>query len=93
MIADMTAPSPAELAFAGVVAAEVDRLLDGLDTRDRQVLALRFGLGGSQPRSLEDVGQALRLSKEGVRQSQARALRALKRAAALSPETRELLGT
>jgi RNA polymerase sigma factor (sigma-70 family) len=91
VLADASAPSPADTALAGLLPAEIDRLLGILDADDRKVLALRFGLGGDEPRTLEAVGQALGLSREEVRHSQARALRALRRAAVASPQMRDLL--
>ncbi|MGH9222425.1 MAG: sigma-70 family RNA polymerase sigma factor [Acidimicrobiales bacterium] len=91
VIADSAAVSPADAALARLVPDEVERLLSTLESRDREVLVLRFGLGGDEPWSLDSVGQALGLSREGVRLSQARALRTLRRAIDSSPEIRELL--
>jgi RNA polymerase sigma factor (sigma-70 family) len=91
LIADTTAVAPDDAALAAALPEEVARLLACLDTRDRSVVSLRFGLGGDEPWSLDAIGRALGLSREGVRQSQARALRALRRAAGASPEIRELL--
>ncbi len=91
VLADTTTRSPAETALAALLPTEIDRLLAVLDSRDRKVVSLRFGLDGNEPRSLATVGQVLGLPREAVRQSQARALRVLRRAALASPETRELL--
>jgi RNA polymerase sigma factor (sigma-70 family) len=91
VLADRTARSPDDAAVAALLPAEIARLLAVLDGRDRKVVVLRFGLDGQEPRSLEAVANALGLSRQAVRQSQARALRALRRAALASPEIRELL--
>jgi RNA polymerase primary sigma factor len=91
VVADTTAASPLDSAAASLIPAEVDRLLAALGSRDRQVVSLRFGLNGEEPWSLDAIGRRLSLSREGVRQSQARALRILRRLALASPETRELL--
>jgi RNA polymerase sigma factor (sigma-70 family) len=91
VVADTGSMSPADAALARVIPDEVERLLSMLETRDREVLVLRFGLGGDEPWSLDAVGRALGLSREGVRLSQARALRTLRRAVDSSPEIRELL--
>ncbi len=91
VVADTTAMSPADLALASLLPTEVDRLLDALESRDRQVMSLRFGLRGDARLTVDATAGALGLSRETVRQSQARALRTLRRLALLSPETRELL--
>lgn len=53
-------------------------LLGSLETRDRQVMVLRFGLDGEGPRTLDEVGRALNVTKERVRQIEMRALHRLK---------------
>lgn len=52
---------------------EVERLLGQLKPREREVIELRFGLGREEPQTLEEVGQRLKLSRERVRQIEARA--------------------
>ena len=53
-------------------------VLGELADRERQVLAMRFGLNGEQPRTLEDIGVVLGVSRERVRQIEAKALRKLR---------------
>jgi RNA polymerase sigma factor (sigma-70 family) len=91
VVADTTAMAPADLALASLLSAEVARLLDALETRDRQVMSLRFGLRGDAPLTVDAIAEVLGVSRESVRHSQARALRTLRRLALLSPETHELL--
>ncbi|MDQ4132088.1 MAG: sigma-70 family RNA polymerase sigma factor [Actinomycetota bacterium] len=91
ILADPAAASPPELALSVLVSEEIAHLLTVLDARDRQVVPLRFRFDDGRPWTLDAVGHALGLSREGVRQCQARALRALRRAATASPGTRELL--
>ncbi len=64
------------------VGETVTRLIDGLRPREREVLALRFGLGGGAKLSLSQVGKVLSISKERVRQIQERALEHLRELAA-----------
>ena len=63
----------------------LERALDRLSDREREVVALRFGLGGEDPAPLRETGRRLGLSPERVRQIEARALEHLSR-------TRELEG-
>jgi RNA polymerase primary sigma factor len=57
---------------------ELARALDTLNPRMRRVLALRFGLDGEQPQTLEEVGSGLGITRERVRQLESRALRELR---------------
>ncbi len=60
---------------------ELAHALTGLNPRMRRVLALRFGLDGQQPQTLEEVGAGLGITRERVRQLESRALRELRIAA------------
>ncbi len=62
--------------------------LDILPERERQVLEMRFGLGDDQPKTLREIGEALSLSRERVRQIESRALNRLRR----SHKSRQLSG-
>jgi RNA polymerase primary sigma factor len=57
---------------------ELARALDSLNPRMRRVLALRFGLDGEKPQTLEEVGAGLGITRERVRQLESRALRELR---------------
>jgi RNA polymerase primary sigma factor len=57
---------------------ELARALDTLNPRMRRVLALRFGLDGEHPQTLEEVGNGLGITRERVRQLESRALRELR---------------
>ena len=58
--------------------AEIDKLLAVLDERERYILTLRFGLDRGEPRTPDEVGQLVNLSRERVRQIEARALARLR---------------
>jgi RNA polymerase sigma factor (sigma-70 family) len=62
--------------------------LSELPDRERQVLGLRFGLEDDQPKTLREIGETLKLSRERVRQIESRALNRLRR----SHKTQSLAG-
>ena len=64
---------------------ELDRILGTLTPREQTVIRLRFGIGEDQPRTLEQVGQNLSVTRERIRQIEAKALKKLK-----TPEVRQL---
>ena len=81
-LADILADDLAEVPFdAAVHSIEHDALmsvLSRLTLRERRVLCLRFGLGGSRPSTLEDVGREFDLTRERIRQIEAKALTKLR---------------
>ncbi|MDP1804412.1 MAG: sigma-70 family RNA polymerase sigma factor, partial [Acidimicrobiales bacterium] len=79
VIADRSAGDPADIAATGVERDEVRGLLSHLGQHQADVLRLRFGLDGTGPRSLAEVGHELGISRERVRQIELRALRSLGR--------------
>jgi len=87
MIADQTSIDPVATALEGDALAQIDAALAGLEDRERTILMLRFGLGGEEPKTLEEIGEHFNLTRERIRQMQNRALAKLRhpsRAHALS---------
>jgi RNA polymerase primary sigma factor len=84
-ISDTGAPNPLDLASATQRAEQIRVVLDDLLPREGEVLRRRFGFDDGARQTLEDVAQALSISRERVRQIEARALRKLRRA----PVTRQ----
>jgi RNA polymerase sigma factor (sigma-70 family) len=78
MVEDRSAPSPFEVAAAALLPAEIEKLLASLDERERQILVLRFGLDRGEPRTLEEVGLFFNLTRERIRQIEARAMSKLR---------------
>jgi RNA polymerase sigma factor (sigma-70 family) len=73
-IADHTATNPAEMAIQEELTGYLKSALKELNPREQYILRARFGLDDGQMRTLEEIGRELRLTRERVRQIEARAL-------------------
>jgi RNA polymerase sigma factor (sigma-70 family) len=78
LVQDHSAVSPFDAAAASLLPSEVAKMLVALDERERGVLRLRFGLDGGQPGTLDQVGQHFGLTRERIRQIEARAMSKLR---------------
>jgi RNA polymerase sigma factor (sigma-70 family) len=78
VIWDHAAENPFEVATAALLPAQVDRLLGPLDEREREILTLRFGLDRGEPCTLAEVAEHFNLTRERVRQIEARAMTKLR---------------
>jgi RNA polymerase primary sigma factor len=78
LIEDTKSDRPDTVTTEALRSAELERALQRLNPRMRRVLTLRFGLDGSAPQTLEEVGAGLGITRERVRQLEARALRELR---------------
>jgi DNA-directed RNA polymerase sigma subunit (sigma70/sigma32) len=78
IVEDHSVESPFDLAAIALLPAAIDKLFRSLDERERRILALRFGLDRGEPRTLEEVGRHLNLTRERIRQIEARALSKLR---------------
>lgn len=77
-IEDKKAISPANATAYTMLKEEMDRILNTLTEREKRVLRLRFGIGDGYPRTLEEVGTIFNVTRERVRQIEAKALRKLR---------------
>lgn len=77
-IEDESVLGPADQASRQLLKEQMRDVLDGLNERERKVLELRFGLVDGQARTLEEVGQEFRVTRERIRQIEAKALRKLR---------------
>ncbi len=77
-IEDETIPAPADAASHQLLKEQVRSALSVLTDREREVLEMRFGLKDGQDHTLEEVGQHFRVTRERIRQIEAKALRKLR---------------
>ncbi|HUZ02374.1 MAG TPA: sigma-70 family RNA polymerase sigma factor, partial [Thermomicrobiaceae bacterium] len=78
LIEDRAAVVPAEAAAHQLLKEQVAAVLDSLTGRERRVLQLRFGLEDGRARTLEEIGQEFNVTRERIRQIEAKALRKLR---------------
>ena len=78
LVADLTQETPFEAAAAAIERSSLVTLLGKLDERERRVLELRFGLGDDRPLTLDEVGRQFNLTRERIRQIEAKALTKLR---------------
>lgn len=77
-IPDEDAPAPAEAAAYALLKEQLDEVLSSLNEREQKVLRLRFGLEDGRARTLEEVGKEFDVTRERIRQIEAKALRKLR---------------
>ncbi len=76
-VADETAEAPGKAADRAMVAQQINQALKTLTPREEKVIRLRFGLDDGRPRTLEEVGRDFGVTRERVRQIEAKAIRKL----------------
>lgn len=77
-IPDDDAPAPAEAAAYSLLKEQIEEVLSTLNEREQKVLKLRFGLEDGRARTLEEVGNEFDVTRERIRQIEAKALRKLR---------------
>jgi RNA polymerase primary sigma factor len=77
-IEDKSAENPAEMAAHSLLKEKIVQVLDTLTPREREVIEQRFGLRDGYSRTLEEVGRQFRVTRERIRQIEAKALRKMR---------------
>ncbi|NLE96349.1 MAG: sigma-70 family RNA polymerase sigma factor, partial [Dehalococcoidia bacterium] len=77
-VEDESSPSPSEVATQQLLKEQLDKALDQLTPREKRVIQLRFGLKDGHARTLDEVGQEFGLTRERIRQIEAKSLRKLR---------------
>lgn len=77
-VEDTESPAPSEAASYSLLREQLNNVLHTLTQREEQVLKLRFGLEDGRPRTLEEVGKQFNITRERIRQIEAKALRKLR---------------
>ncbi len=83
MLPDLHSPEPLELASQSMQRTQIGEAMSALTYRERRVLELRFGLGGGTPKTLDEIGDELEVSRERARQIERDALAQLSSCGAL----------
>jgi RNA polymerase primary sigma factor len=78
LIEDKTVESPSEVTSFHLLRGKLGEVLHGLSERERRILELRYGLNDGFPRTLEEVGRQYEVTRERIRQIEAKALRKLR---------------
>ncbi|MEJ2665668.1 MAG: sigma-70 family RNA polymerase sigma factor [Deinococcales bacterium] len=91
LLADASADAPVDLASETALSDKLSQLLSRLSEREAEVLRLRFGLVDGQQHTLEDIGRLYGITREAVRQAEARALRKLQYLARRDVSLRDFL--
>ncbi len=84
-VEDNDSPAPAETASYSLLKEQMNAVLHTLTSREEQVLKLRFGLEDGRPRTLEEVGKKFNITRERIRQIEAKALRKLRHPSRAKP--------
>jgi RNA polymerase primary sigma factor len=92
MVPDLSSPSPFEVVTDAMLSGEVNKMLSVLDDREREILRLRYGFDRGDPRTLEEVGATLHLTRERIRQIERAALSKLRHPSAKN-DGRDLLAS
>ena len=89
-IVDRAGETPADAALRSVMRGKIEDILETLSDREREVIAMRYGLVDGQPHTLEEVARCFQVTRERIRQIEQKGLKKLKHPSRATP-LRELL--
>lgn len=78
VLPDSQVETPESAVTHQVLTGEISEVLDGLEEREREIVRMRFGLDGVEPKTLEEVGRHFKVTRERVRQIEIRILAKLR---------------
>lgn len=78
ILQDFGTEAPESVATQQVLTGEISEVLDSLEEREKQIVQMRFGLDGTEPKTLEEVGKHFKVTRERVRQIEIRILNKLR---------------
>ncbi len=78
LVEDRSQQSPSDAAVLALMPLEITALLSALDEREQMIISLRYGLDGAEPRTLQRIGEHLHLTRERIRQIEAKAMSKLR---------------
>ena len=78
IVPDYSSYTPEKVVEENSSKETIDRVLDTLTEREKEIIVLRFGLKDNKPKSMEEVGKMFKLTKERIRQIENKALRKLR---------------
>ena len=78
ILQDFGTEGPESVATQQVLTGEISEVLDSLEEREKQIVQMRFGLDGTEPKTLEEVGKRFKVTRERVRQIEIRILNKLR---------------
>ncbi|MGE5361097.1 MAG: RNA polymerase sigma factor RpoD/SigA [Bacteroidales bacterium] len=80
LLEDESVQTPEDIVLHGDLASQVERAMEPLNDREREILRLRYGIGQDRAHTLEEIGRRLSLTRERVRQLESRAILKLRQA-------------
>lgn len=77
-VEDKNTPAPSEFYFEREMKEQINNVLETLTEREEEIIRLRYGLGGNEAKTLQEIGEMFHITRERVRQIESRAIQKLK---------------